>query len=88
MEDAATAEIGRTQLWQWVNQGAKLDDGREITQDWLDGLFEEEKAPLLATAPEVFALSISEATALLQRMTSNSDLDEFLTLPAYEQLND
>ncbi|MFC1776607.1 malate synthase A [Pseudomonadota bacterium] len=88
MEDAATAEIGRTQLWQWVKQGAELDDGRKVTQHWLDGLFEEEKAPLLAAAPESFGPSISEATALLQRMTSNPELDEFLTLPAYEQLND
>jgi malate synthase len=88
MEDAATAEIGRTQLWQWVKQGAELDDGRKITQLWLDGLFEEEKAPLLAAAPENFGPSISDATALLQRMTSNPELDEFLTLPAYEQLND
>jgi malate synthase len=88
MEDAATAEIGRTQLWQWVKQGAELDDGRKITQLWLDGLFEEEKAPLLAAAPESFGPSISDATALLQRMTSNPELDEFLTLPAYEQLKD
>jgi len=50
--------------------------------------FEEEKTPLLAAAPESFGPSIRKATALLQRMTSNPELDEFLTLPAYEQLID
>ena len=87
MEDAATAEIGRTQLWQWVKQSAKLDDGREITQDWLDGLFEEEKAPLISAAPASASSAITRATVLLQQMTSNPELDEFLTLPAYEQLS-
>ena len=88
MEDAATAEIGRTQLWQWVKQGSLLDDGRKITQDWLDALFEEEKAPLAASAAGAGVGAIENATALLQEMTSNSELVEFLTLPAYQQLND
>jgi malate synthase len=87
MEDAATAEIGRTQLWQWVKQGAQLEDGREITQPWLDGLFEEEKDLLVSSAPAA-SQAITDATTLLQQMTSNPELDEFLTLPAYEQLND
>lgn len=88
MEDAATAEIGRTQLWQWVKQGSSLDDGRTITQDWLDGLFAEEKALLTASAPDATAGVIENATALLQEMTSNSELVEFLTLPAYQLLTD
>ena len=88
MEDAATAEIGRTQLWQWVKQGAKLDDGRQITQDWLDGVFGEVQELLVSSAPDSAKQAITEAMALLQQMTSNTELDEFLTLPAYEQLND
>jgi len=88
MEDAATAEIGRTQLWQWVKQGASLDDGRKITQNWLDGLFAEEKALLMASAPGGAAQTIKSAVSLLQEMTANSELVEFLTLPAYEQLID
>ena len=87
MEDAATAEIGRTQLWQWVRQNAEMDDGRHVTQAWLDGLFAEENAKLVAIAPAA-SESINEATALLQKMTSNAKLDEFLTLPAYAQLKD
>ena len=88
MEDAATAEIGRTQLWQWRKQSAQLDDGREITQAWLDKLFEEEKAPLIDAAPAGATPAITRATALLREMTANPELDEFLTLPAYEQLSD
>ncbi len=88
MEDAATAEISRSQLWQWLKHGAQLDDGRSITQDWLDGLFNEVKALLVSTAPDNFSRFIIEAADLLQTMTSNPEMDEFLTLPAYEQLND
>jgi len=88
MEDAATAEIGRTQLWQWLKHGAQLDDGRKITRGWMDGLFDEEKGHLVSLASNHATQSILEATDLLQRMTCNTELDEFLTLPAYEQLND
>ena len=88
MEDAATAEIGRTQLWQWLKHGAQLDDGRAITQDWLNSVFDDVKTILVSSAPDSESQSIIEATDLLQTMTNNPELDEFLTLPAYEQLND
>jgi malate synthase len=88
MEDAATAEIGRTQLWQWVKQGARLDDGRQVTQGWLDTVFREVEELLVSSAPVSAKSALTEAMALLQKMTRNSELDEFLTLPAYEQLSD
>jgi len=88
MEDAATAEIGRTQLWQWLNQNAELDDGRSITGQWLDTLFDEEKDSLIAISAVEFAAGITDATELLQDMTSAPELVEFLTLPAYQQLQD
>jgi len=88
MEDAATAEISRSQLWQWLKHGAQLDDGREITQAWLDRLFAEIKEFLASSAPGNFSPFIIEAADLLQSMTNRTDMDEFLTLPAYEQLND
>jgi malate synthase len=88
MEDAATAEIGRTQLWQWLNQSAQLDDGRRVTRDWLELLFEEEKALLVSKAPATAIETISAATSLLSDMTYDSELAEFLTLPAYERLTD
>ena len=88
MEDAATAEIGRTQLWQWLKHGAQLDDGRQITRDWMDSVFDDVRALLVSAAPGSAGQSMTEATDLLQKMTCNSELDEFLTLPAYEQLSD
>jgi len=88
MEDAATAEISRSQLWQWLKHGAQLDDGRSITRGWLDGVFEEVKAMLVSQSPENFRPFISGAADLLQAMTNKPDMDEFLTLPAYEQLKD
>lgn len=88
MEDAATAEIGRTQLWQWLNQQARLDDGRTITGQWLEDLFYEEKDSLIAISAVEFAAGITDATELLLEMTSAPELVEFLTLPAYQQLLD
>jgi malate synthase len=88
MEDAATAEISRSQLWQWLKHGAQLDDGRKITADWLDELFAEIKTRLASSAPDNFSRFINEAADLLQSMTSNPDMDDFLTLPAYKQLSD
>jgi len=87
MEDAATAEIGRTQLWQWARHAAPLDDGRQVTRDWLEGLFIEEQELLLASSADNQARSTRKATSLLQQMTCNEELVEFLTLPAYEQLH-
>ena len=88
MEDAATAEISRSQLWQWLRHGAKLDDGRNITQDWLDGLFVEIKTRLASSAPDHFSQFIIDAADLLLEMITKPDMDEFLTLPAYEQLSE
>jgi len=88
MEDAATAEISRSQLWQWLKHGAQLDDGRRLTPGWLDGLFAEIKTHLAASAPDNFSRFIIEAADLLQAMTNKPDMDEFLTLPAYAQLEE
>ncbi len=88
MEDAATAEISRSQLWQWLKHGAQLDDGRAISQGWLDGLFAEIKTRLASSVPDDFSRFIIEAADLLQSMTNKPEMDEFLTLPAYEQLSD
>ena len=89
MEDAATAEICRTQLWQWLKFEAPLDEacpeqsrrGRSFTL----GLFEEwfdEEVGLLAEVP-----NIAEAARLMHNMIVADDLVEFLTLPAYELLD-
>jgi malate synthase len=81
MEDAATAEICRTQLWQWLKFEAPLDDGRGFTLDLFEQWFAEEVG-LLAEVP-----NIAEAARLMHNMIVADDLVEFLTLPAYELLD-
>ena len=81
MEDAATAEICRTQLWQWLKFEAPLDDGRNFTLDLFEQWFDEEVG-MLAEVPE-----IGEAARLFHNMIVSDDLVEFLTLPAYELLD-
>jgi len=81
MEDAATAEICRTQLWQWLKFEAPLADGRHLTRDLFEQWFGEEVG-LLAEVPD-----IAEAARLMHDMIVADDLVEFLTLPAYELLD-
>jgi malate synthase len=81
MEDAATAEICRTQLWQWLKYEAPLDDGRNFTLDLFETWFDEEVG-LVAEVP-----NIGEAARLMHNMIVADDLVEFLTLPAYELLD-
>jgi malate synthase len=81
MEDAATAEICRTQLWQWLKYEAPLADGRAFTLDLFEQWFDEEVG-LLAEVP-----NIAEAARLMHNMIVADDLVEFLTLPAYELLD-
>jgi malate synthase len=81
MEDAATAEICRTQLWQWIRLGADLDDGRTITSELFVGLLTDEMADLRRDFPSP---RLEDAAHLFTRMVLADDLEEFLTLPAYE----
>ena len=81
MEDAATAEISRTQVWQWLRFKAPLEDGRRFTLDLLEWSFGEEVG-LLAEVP-----NIAEASRLMHNMIVADDLVEFLTLPAYDLLD-
>jgi malate synthase len=81
MEDAATAEICRAQLWQWLRFSAPLDDGRALTGDLFAALLDEEMAPLAAIP------RIGEARALLEGLVRAEDFEEFLTIPAYPLLD-
>ena len=92
MEDAATAEIARTQLWQWLHYATTaaslhLDDGTPI--DF--ALFERALINLPARLGDRTRMPggsrINEAIALLDRLTHADTLEEFLTLPAYERLD-
>jgi malate synthase len=82
MEDAATAEISRSQLWQWIHQGAKLNDGRTITAELYDQLRSEELAKLGGSATSRY----EESTELLDTLVLSKEFIEFLTFPAYELL--
>ena len=79
MEDAATAEISRAQLWQWVQNGAKLADGRQIDRALFEKLRDEEVAKLPASP------QLQQARRILDDLVLG-DFVEFLTLPAYELL--
>jgi len=88
MEDAATAEISRTQIWQWVQQKASLADGRVVTPDLFKALLDEEMAALKPTLGAAFDTGrFAEAIAIFSDMSLSRNCEEFLTLPAYEVLD-
>ena len=81
MEDAATAEICRAQVWQWVRHGARLsDDGRPITQEMVRACIAEQKKKLTGARAE-------DAGAIFDRMMTSADFPEFLTLVAYDYID-
>ena len=80
MEDAATAEICRTQLWQWLKFAAPLDDGRTFDRTLFEQLFDEE---LMAIPDQP---NLSAAAGLFRAMVLDHECEEFLTLPAYRLL--
>ena len=89
MEDLATSEISRSQLWQWLRFGAKLDDGRPISAELYDRLLAEELAKIREEyGRERFESGrFDDAVALFMRMSKSEQFDEFLSLPAYELLS-
>jgi malate synthase len=80
MEDAATAEISRSQLWQWRVHGIPLDDGQPLTADRYAAIRDEELASLRAASPDA---PWADAAALLDGLVVSDDFAEFLTLRAY-----
>ncbi|MEV5311467.1 malate synthase A [Streptomyces sp. NPDC052610] len=89
MEDAATAEISRSQIWQWINAGVVLDNGEQVTADLARKVAAEELANIRAEiGEEAFAAGHwQQAHDLLLTVALDEDYADFLTLPAYEQLN-
>ncbi|XKH50071.1 malate synthase A [Chryseomicrobium palamuruense] len=91
MEDAATAEISRTQVWQWIRHPeGKLEDGRKITADLVDQVLEEELHKLQEQfGNDVYANGrFEEAASLFRRLVLNDEFIEFLTVPGYDQLEE
>jgi malate synthase len=89
MEDAATAEISRSQVWQWIRHGAKLDDGRPVTADLVRQTIPEEVAKIRKhIGEERFAQSQFELAAkLFEEMMTKREFTEFLTLVAYDHVD-
>jgi malate synthase len=81
MEDAATAEISRTQVWQWVRHGAHLSDGRVVTRELVESIIEQEMQEKTLRGGK-FEL----AARLFAELMTGSEFPEFLTLVAYEHL--
>ena len=89
MEDAATAEISRSQIWQWIRSPkGVLADGRKITRDLVRKLLPEELAKVRSLLGEAAwnAGRYEEAARLFERLTTAEDYVEFLTVPGYELL--
>jgi malate synthase len=80
MEDAATAEICRSQVWQWVKHGARLSDGRPVTQEMVRQTIAEQKNKLKGGR-------MAEAAEIFERMMTSADFAEFLTLVAYDYID-
>ncbi|KTG28641.1 malate synthase A [Idiomarina sp. WRN-38] len=89
MEDAATAEISRTSIWQWIRHGKKLSDGTPVTKALFTQLLQEEAEVVKnEVGKERWSNEpFEQALALLENITTADELVDFLTLPGYEQLN-
>jgi malate synthase len=89
MEDAATAEISRSQIWHWIHSTrGVLDDGRKVTRELVARLLPEELSRVQALLGEEawHAGRYEEAARLFEQLTVDNDYVEFLTLPGYERL--
>jgi malate synthase len=82
MEDAATAEISRTQVWQWLHHGAKLNDGRQITAEMVRGIVES-----MLQRQGWDHGKFRQAAKLFEQLSLSSNLKDFLTLEAYGLLD-
>jgi malate synthase len=88
MEDTATAEISRTQVWQWVRHRATLQDGRAVTPELVRRVLDEETAAIRRSVGEAIwrAGRPRETRELFERVALSDELIEFLTIPAYDYL--
>ncbi|HEX8171023.1 MAG TPA: malate synthase A [Thermoanaerobaculia bacterium] len=83
MEDAATAEISRTQLWQWIHHGAKLGDGRTVDAELYARIRDEELSTIRANGEHPH---LDVAARIFDELILADELADFLTLPAYREL--
>jgi malate synthase len=83
MEDAATAEISRAQIWQWIKNGAHLDDGQAVTLELYKKIRDEE----VATLTKGGAGRYKEAVEIMDKLVDCDEFPEFLTVVAYQYLD-
>ncbi len=83
MEDAATAEISRSQVWQWVRNGVVLDTGAKVTADLVRNVLDETREALAGEPAEEF---LAPAVELFEQVALADEFPDFLTLPAYERI--
>lgn len=88
MEDAATAEISRTQVWQWLKNEVLLEDGRKFSRELYDTIFDDEVEKLVTEFGEenIKNTKFTLAIELFNKMVTNDDFEEFLTLSAYQYI--
>jgi malate synthase len=86
MEDAATAEIARSQVWQWLHNGVRLAGGETVTRDLVERLIDEEMKELASGGDGSAGGRWDDARALFTEMALSDDYSDFLTLPAYERM--
>lgn len=88
MEDAATAEISRTSIWQWIHHQKSLSDGQLVTKTLFRQMLKEEMLVVREELGEARfnAGRFEEAARLMERITTQDELIDFLTLPGYELL--
>lgn len=87
MEDAATAEISRSQIWQWVHHHSKLSDGRQVTLELFRQLLIEEKDIIRGKVGKNYDADLyTHAAKLLDELVTQKEFTEFLTLPGYKAL--
>jgi malate synthase len=89
MEDTATAEISRSQVWQWIRHAVQLDDGRVVDRGLVQRIEEEEVAAIHAEAEDDASgrERIQEARALFDDVALSDRFADFLTLPAYKSID-
>src|SRR4029077_19009739 len=87
MEAAATAEISRSQVWQWIRGDVTLDDGPLVTRDLVEGMIDEELVKIRQEAGDAFDVArYGQAVALFTEVALADSPPDFLTVPAYERM--
>jgi malate synthase len=90
MEDAATAEIARSQVWQWVHNNVKLAEGQTVTADLVRQTAAEELDKIRRQVGDEFFYSQGQpdlSRELFEQVALSDDFIDFLTLPAYQYLD-